>query len=380
MIMAAFITFVGSIAFTPVDDVYAQLGQSFGPSSVWHQAFAGAGEIPNTGDFDGDGLTDVVTFTGDGRVYVAISNGEFFVGSGELWHGFFVIGEIYNTGDFNGDGKDDIIAFLGDGQVFVALSSGLSFGPNLLWHETFFYTGEVPDTGDFNGDGLDDVITFVGNGDVFHAASTGSSFGAATHSGYDFFYTGEVPGTGDFNGDGKDDIITFNGVGDVFVELSYGIGFGPTATLWHDNFFFAGEVPGTGDFDGDGLDDIITFTFDATGWGPVYVANSTGAIFEGTGDIWGLTFGREDEYPETGDFDGDGKVDIVNFTHDVEADVFVSLSVDYVDLDGDGYMEDFDCDDTRASVNPGADELPGNGVDDDCDGQIDETCFIGSLM
>ncbi len=42
------------------------------------------------------------------------------------------------------------------------------------------------------------------------------------------------------------------------------------------------------------------------------------------------------------------------------------------DEDLDGFSPPDDCDDTKASVNPDAPEIAGNGIDDDCDGEIDE--------
>ena len=42
------------------------------------------------------------------------------------------------------------------------------------------------------------------------------------------------------------------------------------------------------------------------------------------------------------------------------------------DMDCDGTITSQDCDDTNSNIYPGAPEDPNNGVDDDCDGDIDE--------
>ena len=39
-----------------------------------------------------------------------------------------------------------------------------------------------------------------------------------------------------------------------------------------------------------------------------------------------------------------------------------------VDMDGDGYLSQFDCDDTNPLINPSAEDIPNNGIDEDCDG------------
>ena len=48
----------------------------------------------------------------------------------------------------------------------------------------------------------------------------------------------------------------------------------------------------------------------------------------------------------------------------------INLNIDH---DGDGYTENQgDCDDTDPFINSGTDELEGDGIDNDCDGEIDE--------
>ena len=44
----------------------------------------------------------------------------------------------------------------------------------------------------------------------------------------------------------------------------------------------------------------------------------------------------------------------------------------YVDEDGDGFPASEDCDDQDETIFPGAEEVPGDGVDQNCNGEDDD--------
>lgn len=312
----------------------------FKAGAKWHDFFCIGSEIPKTGDVNGDGKDDIITFTRgtDADVYVALSDGQKFNGRGLKWHDRFCVGnEIPLAGDFNGDGKCDIVTFTrgNTGDVYVALSNGSSFqGTSVKWHDNFCIGTEIPLVGDFNGDGKDDIATFSrgSNADVFVALSNGSSFiGTAVKWHDSFCYGNEIPLTGDFNGDKKCDIATFNRgtKGDVFVALSNGSSFIGSGLKWHDSFCYGTEIPVAADFSGDKKCDLLTFLLNTTG--DVYGAISNGAKFIGTAYKVHDYFGLAGEIPLAGDFNGDGKADLVTFIRDSKSepgrgDVYVGLA------------------------------------------------------
>ena len=90
---------------------------------------------------------DIVTFTHGSQayVYVALSTGSSF-GASARWHDFFAPpGEFPYVGDYNGDGRTEIATFtkLPSADTYVALPTGTAFGPGPTWHDYFGLPGET---------------------------------------------------------------------------------------------------------------------------------------------------------------------------------------------------------------------------------------------
>jgi hypothetical protein len=196
----------------------------------------------------------------------------------------------------------------GGGALSIVDSSGSKIA---------FANDSVVALGDADGDGTDDLIRFtqraragVGPAPV-DVASEPDWKSRIWHT--FFSLKGEVPLVGDFNGDGKDDIVTFVqkeqkfadgspiGPAPVWVALSDGSRF-QASRIWHTFFSLKGEVPLVGDFNLDGKDDIVTFVHDRVAGDVarnVYVAASTGSSFSRS-TMWYSDFGSKDQTPAVG--------------------------------------------------------------------------------
>lgn len=141
----------------------------------------------------------------------------------------------------------------------------------------------------------------------------------------------------------------------------------------------------TADIDSDGALDVLATDF---GKVRVFMGNGDGMLSWHSG--YAVLVGATDL--RTADLDRNGKVDVVGFWRGSSEswamrDSFnVLLNAICVDSDGDGYAVEggicgrVDCDDSDPEIHPGHPEVKGNGRDDDCDGHVDELCFIANVL
>lgn len=164
------------------------------------------------GDFNGDGITDIFVYnktpgSADTGRYVRVlnaPNGNFAAyveGSLRWWTGWTV-----STGDFDGDGKTDLFLYGTDGRwykVFFPTTSGAERYTSGPWS-----VGWTTRVGDFNGDRKDDVFVYNQlTGAWYVCISDGDNWKYYTQMPWG---SGFVPTVTDINRDGLADLIVYN--------------------------------------------------------------------------------------------------------------------------------------------------------------------------
>jgi autotransporter-associated beta strand protein len=268
-----------------------------------------------TGDFNGDGLTDIVGRNAQtGEWNVALSNGSTFTTS--VWGSWSANPAVtwvdVKVADFDGNGKADITGrWLQAGTWYTALSNGTSFTTTAwaTWSATV--TWEDVKVGDFNGDKKADITGRYGAaGQWWTGISTGTSF---TTSLWDTWAADSPNVTwadvqvGDFNGDGMADITgRWLQSGQWWTSISNGNGFSHTLwTTWNAKVTWV-DVK-VGDFTGDGKADITGRYLEGGQW---WTGQSTGSAFiSNLWDTWPAAAATWVDV-QVGDFNGDGLPDI----------------------------------------------------------------------
>ncbi len=255
-------------------------------------------------DFDGDGKSDMVTFSPvDGMWYVLVSKKQYAARYRKSYQ-LGLPGDLPKTGDFDGDQLADLAVWRPtDGTWYMRLSGT---GRREITAVQWGLYGDTPLVDDFDGDGRTDLAVYrPANGGFYSLLST-SNFNrdlalSGSANGSILLQLGGLghdPISGDFNGDGVSEfgviwqLIRFWTViksdGQMLFSLPWG---------------YPGDTPLACDWDNDGTADRVIVRANDQSKLDWYVATGSGSVFT-------AQFGVAHDTPSCDrDFDGDGEPD-----------------------------------------------------------------------
>jgi hypothetical protein len=227
--------------------------------------------VAGTGDFNGDGRVDILWRNGDGTVrdWLGQANGGFAGNTANLNITVPTSWQVAGTGDFNGDGRTDILWRNQDGTVrdWLGQANGGFVGNTANLDATVPNAFHIAGTGDFNGDGIDDILWRSDDGTVsdWLGQPTGAFVSNVGNINITVPNSWHIVGTGDFNGDGRSDILWRSDDGTVRDWLGQANGgFAGNTANFDVNVATDSRIVGVGDYNGDAIDDILWRSDDGT--------------------------------------------------------------------------------------------------------------------